>query len=61
MARYWAPFVDLELSDFGNVDIVVEAMVENVKVNQFVLAETEVLVKDTILRQTLPPSDHPSG
>lgn len=40
----------LNFGDFANVDIVVEAVVENVKIKQSVLAETEALVKeDTIL------------
>ncbi|CBL44590.1 Alpha subunit of fatty acid oxidation complex [gamma proteobacterium HdN1] len=40
----------LNFGDFGNVDIVVEAVVENEKIKQSVLAETEALVKeDTIL------------
>ncbi|MCG8314496.1 MAG: fatty acid oxidation complex subunit alpha FadB [Pseudomonadales bacterium] len=40
----------LNYGDFGNVDIVVEAVVENPKIKQAVLAETEKHVKDgTIL------------
>ena len=47
----------MSYGDFGNVDIVVEAVVENPKVKHAVLAEVEGHVReDAIIASTPPPS-----
>ncbi len=43
----------LNYGDFGNVDIVVEAVVENPKVKKFVLAEVEAALDDVNLHRFL--------
>ena len=52
----------MSYGDFGNVDIIVEAVVENPKVKQAVLAEVEGAVKeDAIIAQHLDHLHQPAG